>query len=104
MRSGLSVLCFTAPTYSGYPPVITDIGPYVTQLSFGSAAPGGYTDFQAMFPLADARIPHLEFALFSQIAVMSGPKAVWLGEITAPQQGMDSTNGEYMRLTGLGLG
>lgn len=104
MRSGLSVYCFTAPTYTGYPPIISEIGQYVTQLSFGSAAPGGYTDFQAMVPLADARIPHPEFALFSQIAVMSGPKPVWLGEITAPQIGMDSTNGEYIRLTGLGLG
>ena len=104
MRSNLSVLCFTAPTNKAYTPIITDVGPYATSLSFSSAAPGGYTDFEAMVALADARIPHLEFALFSQIAVMSGPKPVWLGEITAPQIGMDATNGEYIRITGLGLG
>lgn len=104
LRSGLAVYCFVAPTSNFYSRSALEIGGQVKDLSFASAAPGGFTSFSAMLPLRDARIPRPEFALFSQVAIMSGPKAVWLGEITDPEIGMDATLGEYVRITGLGLG
>lgn len=104
MRSGLSIYCYTAPTNQNYSNTVMEIGSLITDLSFASAAPGGFTTFSATLPLRDGRIPLPPFALFSMIAVMNGPDPVWLGEMTDPEMGMDATNGEYMRLGGLGLG
>lgn len=104
LRSRLSVYCCVAPTSGFYAPSVLEIGDYVSNLSFSSAAPGGYASISATLSLHDARIPRPEFALFSLINVFSGSKPVWLGEITDPTMGMDANLGEYVRISGLGLG
>lgn len=104
MRSGLSVYCYTAPTSGYYAQTVMEIGSLITDLSFASAAPGGFTTFSATLTLRDGRIPLPPLGLFGMIAVMNGPDPVWLGEVTDPEMGMDSTNGEYIRIGALGLG
>lgn len=104
MRSGLSVYCFVPPTSTRQSASVSEIGSLVSSLAFGSAAPGGYTMLEAVMPLRDVRLQRPEFAMFSLIAVMSGPRPIWLGEITDPEIGMDETFGEYLRISALGLG
>lgn len=103
-RSGLSIYCYTAPTNKNYSNQVIEIGNLVTDLSFASAAPGGFTTFSATLPIRDGRIPLPTLSLFSMIAVMNGPDPVWLGEVTDPEMGMDATDGEYIRIGALGLG
>src|SRR5690242_5001523 len=103
-RTGLSIYCYTSPTNTNYNTQVIEIGSYVTALSFASAAPGGFTTLSATLPLHDARLPLPPLQLFSKIAVMSGPTPVWIGETSDPEQGMDQTTGEYLRISGLGLG
>src|SRR5689334_8324696 len=103
MRSGLSIYLYTAPT-SSYSTQVVEVGSQVTNLSFQSAAPGGFTTLSATLPLRDGRIPLPQFQMFSQVAVMSGPTPVWLGELIEPGMSMDQTQGEYITLSGLGLG
>lgn len=104
LRSGLSVYCMVAPSTTFYSLSFIEVSRLITELSFASAAPGGFTTLSMTLSLRDARIPRPEFALFSLVAVMSGPTAVWLGEITDPEIGMDATLGEYVKISALGLG
>lgn len=103
-RSGLSIYCYVAPSNSNYSPQVIEIGERITSLTLSSAAPGGFVAFEALLPMRNARVPLPEFSLFSKVAVMSGFTPVWLGELTDPEEGLDETLGEYIRLTGLGLG
>lgn len=117
IRNRFSVYAFVSPNTGFYSQQTLELGDYLDSVSFGSAAPGGFTTFEAVLRLPDARLFRPVFALMSEIAVMDysnaytagaknapfGP-AVWRGELTDVTIGMDQTLGEYVRLTALGLG
>jgi hypothetical protein len=103
LRSGLSLWAYTSPSTSAYPLITREYAEELEELHFTTLAPGGYGQLMATLRLPNARIPRPELSLFSLVAVADGDVAIWLGEITDPEQTLD-TSGEYVRITALGLG
>lgn len=102
LKSGLSLYCYTLP--SSTPPLVREYAEELVGLSFTTLAPGGFGDMSAVLHLADARQPRLELALFSRAAIMAGTTCLWVGELTDPELAMTDQDGEYVQLTGLGIG
>ena len=104
LRSGLSVVCYTAPYSTGGGAVARRYTDELEQLRFTTVNPGGYGELQVWMSALDLRTLHPEFALFSRIILMDQLLPVWLGEITTPAWGMQRGGKEYIRLDCLGLG
>jgi hypothetical protein len=103
LKSGLRVYCYVGPPlYTPY--LIQDVSEQVDDINFSSVAPGGFGDLSMTVKLANVRLPQPQFSLFAHVAVMQGATCLWLGEITNPAFGMDSSNGEYVKVQALGLG
>lgn len=104
LRSGLSIVCYTAPYWTGGPLVLRRYTDELEQLRFTTVNPGGYGELQVWMSVPDARVPHPEFALFSRLILTDGLRYAWLGEITTPAWGIQAGGKEYIRLDCLGLG
>lgn len=103
LRSGLTVYLYTLnPGTSSA--VSQNVAPILENLTMSWVAPGGFGQLTGIVMLKSAKIPRPQFGLFSRVAVMDGPFCVWLGELTQPAYGIDQTNGDYIKLTALGIG
>jgi len=102
LKSGLAIYCYTMPA-SGTP-FVREYNQEIMSLRFTTVDPGGYGDFSAILQLQDGRLPRPELAMFSRVVIMAGMTCVFLGEITDPALGLNTGNGSYVQITGLGIG
>ncbi len=98
----LSLLCYT-PYPGPYPFVVREYSDDVDQFNFTTLAPGGFGVFSFRLRIADPFVPRFELYPFSKVLLVSGTNVVFLGELTEPHIGLD-TSGDYLSLTALGIG
>lgn len=103
LQSGLAVWLYT-PLYTSASPSAKNYGREVQALRFNTLAPGGYGDFSCMLHFKDTNHPRPEIGLFTRIAVMAGLDCLWLGEVSEPALTMSTSDGEFVSITGLGIG
>lgn len=107
LTSGLSLYCYTLPV--GSPPVVVEYGRAVEQLAFTSLAPGGYGQLDATLRVPNVALPRPELALFARVALMGHgengqQRALFIGEMMAPEVGYAQGSGEYLKISALGIG
>lgn len=101
LRSPLAVYLYSQ---IGGAVVQQEVAAALENLTFSTITPGGFGTLTATLKLKSAKVPRPQFGLFARIAVMDGPLCVWLGELLNPAYGLSQTNGEYITLSGLGIG
>lgn len=110
LQSGLSLYCYPAPTLgSGQTLVPVEYAEQIEGLRFTTVNPGGYGQLTAILKVPDARQPRPELALFSRLMLVGHgetglPWAIGPWEISDPDTGMNKTDGEFVKITALGLG
>lgn len=81
-----------------------DITPYITDITFDTAAQGGYGTLTARMVTKNARLLPPELFLFSNVAVMAGPFPCFLGRWDEPGSviGDGTSDGDTFELTAQG--
>lgn len=93
-----------------YPPTTTssqlfqEIGSLCRRLEFTTVSPGGYGTLSADLPTTAADLLVAQVGLFARVVVMDGVLPVWIGELTDPEEVLDESGDQYIRLTALGIG
>lgn len=107
LKSGLSLYCYTLPTST--PPFLREYRAEIEALRFTTVNPGGYGQLTAILKLRDARQPRPELGIFSRLMLVGHgetglPFVIGPWEISDPDVGMNKTDGEFVKITALGLG
>lgn len=107
LKSGLALYCYTLPPAT--PPFVRSYAAEIEALRFTTLNPGGYGQLTAILKVPDARAPRPELGIFSRIVLMGRgeagvPSVAFLGEISDSDVGMNTSDGEFVKITALGLG
>jgi hypothetical protein len=103
MRSGLAAYLFVGPPVYGSP-IVQEVGSMLDNLTLSTISPGGFGTLTALLRVRSAKVQRPQFGMFARIAVMDGLTPVWLGELLNPAYGISQSDGEYIKLSALGLG
>ena len=106
-KRGFALYCYTLSPNS--PPAIVEYSAQVMGLTLVSQSPGGMGSLECTIALKNARLPRPELSVFARVALMDasmpGPEqCVFIGEVSDAELGMTRSEGEYVRLTALGIG
>lgn len=101
LRSGLAVTLYTQINGSM---IAQEIGRQLESLTFSQVSPGGFGTLNGLLRIRSARVPRPQFGIFARIAVMDGPACVWLGELLNPGYGINQSDGDYIKISALGIG
>ena len=108
LKSGLSLWCYQLGTSALAQVGPIDYGRQVERLSFTTTAPGGYGTLEAVLKIPNARLPRPEFSLMAHVALMghgeNGVRPLFLGEQMQPEIGYSQQDGEYIKISALGVG
>lgn len=105
LKSRIAVYLYTQVGSGGTSSIVSqEIASLLDQMTISTVAPGGFGEFTGLIRTRSAKVPRTQFGLFARVAIMDGPFCVFLGEIQAPAYGLNLSDGEYIKLSAVGLG